>query len=476
MAAKPATNRRTSKKNFVMFTKDIHYSPDLERAIIGACLLEREAFGRVYTLLDPSCFYNTGHREVYETIRNMYINGIPIDSFTLVDQFVRLQGKPQILKYDARAFILQTTNCVVSTTHLEYHAYVVKTMWMERELIMLTTGGTAPEGDTRTKIAEIQSRLHELQQKTVVHDWSDMTQLMVDLYTHQAEMKATGGMGLSCGIKELDRENGGFHPGQMVVIGARPSVGKSALAGSISLHAARQGKSVGIISLEMSNVEIAARLASLDTDTDFKVLYRGLYADEHQTHEVYRKIGNETSTLPIYVTDKTNVNIVEIRSKADKLKSLHGLDMLVIDYLQLIDVQETHNRNRENEIAKVSRYCKVMAKEMNIPVMLLCQLNRESTKRHGDQRYPQLSDLRESGSIEQDADVVMFLHRDFMSGLPNNEDGTSTEFQADLVIRKWRNGKNNFIIPMDFDPPKMRFSQRHTNDWKPINIEHHDNQ
>jgi replicative DNA helicase len=226
----------------------------------------------------------------------------------------------------------------------------------------------------------------------------------------------------------------------------------------------------------MSNVEIAARLAAIDTDTDFSVLYRGLYQDERQTKEVYNKIGNHTSTLPIYVTDKTNVTIVDIRSKADKLKSLHGLDLLIIDYLQLVDVPEMSNRNRENEISKVSRYCKIMAKEMNLPVILLCQLNRESTKRHGDQRYPQLSDIRESGSIEQDADVVIFLHRDWMSGIAADENGNSTEYQADLVVRKWRNGKNNFIVPMDFDPPKMKFVSRETNstNWKPTETQYFD--
>jgi replicative DNA helicase len=297
---------------------------------------------------------------------------------------------------------------------------------------------------------------------------------MVELYQHQETMKQSGGLGLSTGVKEIDQENGGFHPGQMVVIGARPSVGKSALAGSIALHAALNGHKVGIISLEMSNTEIAARLAALDTNTDFSVLYRGLYRDEYQTQAVYDKIGNHTSQLPIYVTDKTNVNVIEIRSKADKLKSLHGLDLLIIDYLQLIDVPEMYNRTRENEIAKVSRYTKIMAKELNIPVVLLCQLNRESTKRTGEHRYPQLSDLRESGSIEQDADVVLFLHRDYMNGLSTNEDGSSTEFQADLVVRKWRNGKNNFIIPMDFDPPKMKFVSRGifngetSNNWQPI--------
>lgn len=449
-----------------------HYSADLERGILGACILEREAFGRIYTFLEPDCFYYKVNQDIFTTIRDMYINGIPIDLFTVNDQLQRVKGLTHVEHYSVDALLTKLTMDVVNSTHIEYHAYLVKIMWMEREIIRITTGGHKMEGDAKSKIAELQDKLQSLQQKSAVHDWADMTQLIVSLYQHQEEMKLSGGIGISTGISQIDRENGGFHPGQMVVIGARPSVGKSALAGTIALHVAKTGKPVGIISLEMSNVEIAARLTALDTDTDFNVLYRGLYADERQTQELYRKIGNETANIPIYVTDKTNVSIVEIRAKADKLKSLHGLDMLIIDYLQLIDVPEASNRTRENEISKVSRYCKIMAKEMNIPVVLLCQLNRDSTKRHGEARYPQLSDLRESGSIEQDADVVMFLHRDYMSGVPQNEQGESTEYQADLVIRKWRNGNSNLIIPLDFDPPKMKFTTRlQSGSWKPVQDE-----
>jgi replicative DNA helicase len=460
-----------------MFIKDKHYSSNLERAILGICLMEKEAFGRVYSLIEPQCFYWSGHQTIFNTIRDMYVNGLPIDLFTVNDFMQRIKNITHIGKTDLDYYLVRLTNDVVSSANLEYHCHIVKTMWMEREVIKLTSSGDKLQGNTREKIKELQDKLFELQQKTVIHDWADMSQLMVELYQHQEEMKQSGGLGLSTGIKEIDTENGGFHPGQMIVIGARPSVGKSALAGSISLHAAKNKHKVGIISLEMSNTEIAARLAALDTSTDFSVLYRGLYRDEYQTQQVYNRIGSHTSRLPIYVTDKTNVNVIEIRSKADKLKSLHGLDLLIIDYLQLIDVPEMYNRTRENEIAKVSRYTKIMAKELNIPVILLCQLNRESTRRHGDQRYPQLSDLRESGSIEQDADVVLFLHRDYMNGITVNEDGSSTEFQADLVVRKWRNGKNNFIVPLDFDPPKMKFISRlnintvAVQTWQPIKDE-----
>jgi replicative DNA helicase len=448
------------------FTKDVHYSTPLEQAILGQCLIEMEAFGRVYHKLNPDNFYQDGHKMVFETLKSMYENGQPIDCFTVIDQLTRVKGHKQIHRVNTDHFVLKLTNHVVNTAHLEYHAFVVQTMWMEREIIKLTHGPKL-EGDTRTKIRNLQDQLQALQMSQQVNEWCDMTELMVKMYQHQEEMKKSEGVGISCGVRDLDEQNGGFHNGQMIVVGARPSVGKSAFIGGIAIHMAKTGKKVGIVSLEMSNEEIAARLAALDTDTDFNVLFRGLYADEYQTNEVYRHIGSYTSQLPIFVSDKTNVNMLDIKAKAQRLKALHGCDCIMIDYLQLINTEELKGRTRENEISKISRQCKIMAKEMNIPVILLCQLNREVTKREYKNRLPKLSDLRESGSIEQDADVVMFLHRDDMAGFNEDEQGNSTAGQADLVIRKWRNGMANFTIPLDFNGRLMKFTRR-SNGWHPV--------
>lgn len=442
------------------FEKGLHFNYDIEKAVLGVCMLERDAFGRIYSIVDKECFYHYGHQLVFDTIREMYVVGLPVDILTVSDQIFRIKGIKEISSHPTGYFVSELTLNVVNGANVEYHASVLKSMWMEREIITLTHGGQKLDGDVRKKIYDLQQKLHEIQSAATEHEWQDMSALMVDLYKHQEEMKVTKGIGIPTGFPTIDRKNGGIHNGQMVVIGARPSVGKSAFAGMMAMNMARKDFKVGIVSLEMSNVEIAARLASIDTNTDFHVLYRGLYQDEREMHEVYNKIGNSTSTLPIFVTDKTDVNVIEIKAKAQKLRSQSGIDCLMIDYLQLIDAPEGFNKTRENEIAKISRGCKIMAKEMNIPVVLLCQLNREITKRKGTERYPQLSDLRESGAIEQDADVVMFLHRDWLAGWENDENGQSTKDQADLVIRKWRNGEANFIVPLDFDPPKMKFKER----------------
>lgn len=444
-----------------MFKKDFHYSQDFETAILGVCLLEPAAFARTYGSIDENTFYFEGNKQVYKSIREMYEAGAPIDCLTVTDHLVRKKGFENLHEINVPHFITGLTNSVVSSAHIEYHCQVIKTMWMDRELMRLTHGGVKLEGSVRAQIIDLQKKIQELNTRSSESDWLDMSALMVKLYQHQAEMEKTGGMGITTGFKKLDSVNGGFHPGQMIVIGARPSVGKSAIAGKIAVEVAKSGLKVGIISLEMNDTEIAGRLASLDVNVEFNVLYRSLYKDKMQKEFVYEKIAERTAHLPIFVTDKTGVNIHEIRGKAEKLKHTSGLDLLIVDYLQLVDGEETkRNTNREQEVSKISRGTKIMAKEMHIPVIQICQLNREVTRRKGADRFPQLSDLRESGSLEQDSDIVMFLHRDWMSGLQNNQDGTTTEYDADLVIRKWRNGVSNWIHKLDFDPPKMKFTER----------------
>lgn len=451
--------------------KGIHYSTELEQAILGVCLIERDGMSRIYGMLEPDSFYHTGHKIVFQAMLDMFRNGMMIDTLTVIDFIMRIKKIDTIENHNVDYFVCRLTNSVVSGAHLAYHAHIVKSMWMERELIYLTHGSEKLDGDVQQQIRIVQNKLNSLQDRVQHEEWLDMTQLMVNLYRHQEEMKKTGGVGIITGFPTIDTENGGFHDGNLIVIGSRPSTGKSALLGAMAIAQAKQNKTVGIISLEMPDVEIAARLVAYDTETDFNVVFRGLYRDENDSHRLYTRIAQSTSTLPIYVSDKTRVSVPEIRAKAEKLKAMHGLDCLYIDYLQLIDtVGAKYNRNRENEVSEMSRGLKVMAKELNIPTVLLAQLNREVTKRKGTERYPQLSDLRESGAIEQDADIVMFLHRDFMAGFTTDENGHSTERQGDLVVRKWRNGRANFIIPLDFDPPKMKFTERRMDGFRPVTI------
>lgn len=442
-----------------MFKKYLHYSPELETQILGACLLEQTSFSRVFGTLTPETFYMDGHKKVYAFLIEMFEMNLPINLLSANDFIQRKKGITEISKMNTAAFLTRLTIPVTETAHLEYYALVLKQMWVDREIITLTNSGVQTD-NTRAEIYNLQNKLTELSSTNYASDWKDMSELMIDLYKHQDEMIKSKGIGISVGIPTIDRLYGGFFPGNLIVLGARPSIGKSALAGQMAMNMAASGIKVGFISMEMNNNEIAARFAAIDTRTDFNEIYRGLYADENQRESFYKRINDSASNLPIYVSEKADLSVSDIKAKAYKLLHKRGLNCLIVDYLQLVDGEGSANRNRENEVAKISRGLKIIAKELNVPVIVLCQLNREVEKRKGKDRFPHLSDLRESGAIEQDADIVMFLHSDYLSGITKDENGVSTEGVRQLLVRKWRNGVPNIIIELDFDGPKMSMKEK----------------
>lgn len=442
-----------------MFEENIHYSKSLEEEILGACLLENSAFPRIFGAVESENFYTEDHKIVFDVMTEMFDKNLPISLTSVADFSMRVKGIKTVNAGRIPFFLTKLTSKVTNTASLEYNSIQVKQMWIQRELVTLTRSGIKTT-DTRKEISQLQDRLNELSNINLGDEWKDMSELMMDLYKHQDEMIKRDGKGIMTGFPTIDRIYGGFYPGQMIVIGARPSVGKSAFVGQMAMNMAAHGTRVGFISLEMSNNEIAARFAAIDTNTSFNKIFRGLYEDERDRNNFYNKINSSAVKLPIKVSDRTDLNVKEIKAKAYKLRYKHGLDCLIIDYLQLVDGENDYGRNRENEVSKISRGFKIIAKELNIPVIVPCQLNREVEKRKGEHRYPQLSDFRESGAIEQDADVAMFLHSDFKSGHLMDENNNSTENQSDIVIRKWRNGPPNIIIPLDFDGPKMKFKER----------------
>ena len=434
---------------------------------MGICMIEKLAFGRVYGTLQPEYFYNSNHQDIYRAMVAMYESSAPIDLLTVEEWLVNRMESKSIPDQDISYTLVGCTRDVVSSAHLEYHAHLIYEMWQRREIFRIKYQKT-DDHDPRAALYDISDQIRAITGNQSRKEWVGMDEVMYDLIQHQVEYAKGKHNFTQTGIKMIDGANGGFYPGQMIVIGARPSVGKSAFMGQLALGIAKQGKRVGIITLEMNNTEIAARLASIETDISFSQVFRDIAADEDLHRVFYDRISRSTIHLPIYLSDKTKVNATEIKAKASKLKATHGLDLLMIDYLQLIDGTTSNKQyNREQEVAKMSREIKLMAKELEIPVVVLCQLNRSVTSRGYSDRFPKLSDLRESGSIEQDSDVVMFIHRDYMSGWETKEDGSSSLYEADLIVAKWRNGAT-MHVPMDFDPPRMRFKERYTQSFTPI--------
>jgi replicative DNA helicase len=439
------------------FLKDVHFSPQLEAAVLGICMLEKTAFGRTHGIMNQDIIYSEANKTVYQAISELYAAGLPVDLLTVLDRIRNYMKVDTLASDNVPYYLTRLTQDVVSSANIEFHCFILKRMWMEREVMKITHGGVKMTGDVTSQLIQLQTAIRDINTGDHEKDWYDMSDLMMGLLKHQEHVQANPEAYIKTGIRELDEKNGGFFPGNVIVIGARPGAGKSAFMGQLALNMARDKKRVGIISLEMSNNEIAGRLSALDTNIDFQRIYRGLWQDEREKAHFHDRVSRVTSELSIKVSDATRVNPMDIRAKADKLKAKGGLDFLFIDYLQLVSTDQAKNKTRENVVSEISRAVKIMAKELQIPIAILCQLNRESTKRQGESRYPQLSDLRESGAIEQDADVVMFIHRDWVVGITEDAQGQSTENKADLIVRKWRNAEPNLHIPLEFDGPKMAF-------------------
>lgn len=437
---------------------NVHFSKELEESILGACLLEQTGFGRTYGLLKEDNFYYEDNRAVYSFMAKMFEDSLPIDIITVS---VNMDAKGVKVNYtNTPSFLTMVTKNVCSTAHVEYHCFLLKNMWRKREIEKLTNSGSDYTEDARDQIQYINEQILNIEGNQIKKEWHTMDELMFELIKHQDEISQRKKEFITTGFKKIDHENGGFAVGNLIIIGARPSVGKSALMGKMAMTIAKAQKKVGVISLEMNNIEIAARLSSLETDIEFYRIYRNLFEDEKQGQRFYDIAATDLASLPIFVSDKTKVDLNEIKAKAAKLKRSNGLDILMIDYLQLVSSNDTKNFNREQEVARISRGLKLLAMDMQIPIVVLCQLNRQSILRKGTGRYPQLSDLRESGSLEQDADVVMMLHRDWLlEGFQEDTNGNSTEFKADLLVQKWRNGATCHL-ELEFEPKKMKFKEQ----------------
>ena len=418
---------------------------ELEEIVLGACLIESKAITLVAGILRPEVFYIEKNREIYAALQSMYRAGQVIDLMTVKEELTR-RGKLDFI--GGPYALVSITTRVASSAHLEYHARILQQKYIRREAILGFHKLLAQAADETTDIADTLADAHTLLDQLekecgMSEHLRSMLQLMedtVELIETRVASNKNGVTGLPTGFNELNRLTCGWQPGDLVVIAARPSVGKTAFALHLARAAASAGYHIAVYSLEMQGERLGDRwlLAATKEVSPAHLLSGALTPSElREVHEA----STELSRLPIYIDDNPSVSMDYVRTSAKLLQSKGDCDCLFIDYLQLCDMKsEQKNRNREQEVAQATRKAKLIAKELNVPVVLLCQLNRESEGRPGGR--PELFHLRESGAIEQDADVVMLLYRPALARITTDrESGYPTEGLGVVIVAKQRNGE-----------------------------------
>ena len=425
------------------------HDDDLESVILGACLTETTAMVLVGDKLSPEMFYETKFGEIYSALLSMYHSGKAID---LVTVRAELASRGKLEAVGGAYELVRLAGRVASSAHLEYHALILRQMYIRREMIAGLHTLLASAADESVDLSDALADLHRLAghlesgavSNNCLRDMERLMQDTLEQMDKRVENNGNGITGIPTGLRELDRLTAGWQQGDLNIIAARPSVGKTAFALHLALAAGRAGKHVLVNSLEMQGERLGDRwLCAQAANVDAGHLKTGLLdaGERQQALEAARLL----SALPVYVDDNPKMSMDHIRSSALLQKSKGRCDLLIIDYLQLCEMKSGQkNRNREQEVAEASRKAKLIAKELDIPVILLCQLNRECEMR-ADKR-PALSDLRESGAIEQDADVVMLLYRPALYGLTSERRSKfPSEGLGMVILAKHRNGETGDV-------------------------------
>lgn len=415
---------------------------ELEQAVLGALMLEKDALSRVIDIINFEIFYKQGHQEIFKAITALFTNSDPIDLLTVIQQ-LRQMGKIDLV--GGPQYIAELTSKVSSAANIEYHSRIIAQKFIQRELIRISGEISKDAYEETTDVFELLDRaeqnLFALSETNLRRNFSNMSELVMKTIQRLEDLKSKGEgvTGVPSGFKALDEMTAGWQKSDLVIIAARPAMGKTAFVLSLTRNAALQHKKgVAFFTLEMTATQLVQRLMFSEAEIDAQKGRSGnLTPDEWNT--LNTRI-SELRTAPIYIDDSPSLSMMDLRAKCRRLKAEKGIDMVIIDYLQLMKGDTTKGGSREQEIAFISRGLKELAKELDVPILALSQLSRAVETRGGSDKRPQLSDLRESGSIEQDADMVMFLYRPEYYGFATLEDGTPTQGLAQVIIGKQRNG------------------------------------
>jgi len=411
---------------------------EAEQSVLGSLLIDRDAVIRIASFLKPADFYSGGNGVIYEAILDLYNRRVPPDFVTVVDELTR---RDRLQDVGGIPYLTDLINTVPTAVHIEYYGRIVERTATLRRLIDAGASIINIGYDDSIEVEEALDRseraIFGVSQLRTVRDFVGIGEVLETYFDKLDTIQQHRGdvVGVPTGYADMDKLTGGFQRSDLIILAARPSVGKSALQLGITHNAAvRHGKTVGIFSLEMSAEQLVQRLLSMETGVDSHRLRMGLI-DDSEWDQISRAFGR-LAEANVYIDDTPGISIMEVRSKARRLYAERGLDLIIIDYLQLLSGRRTENRVQE--ISEISRSLKGLARELNIPVLALSQLSRAVESRT-DHR-PMLSDLRESGSIEQDADIVMFIYREEVYDKETEKKGL-----AEVIVAKHRNGPTGTV-------------------------------
>ncbi len=438
---------------------------DLEKAILGAMMIDKRGVDEVIELLDPEAFYLPEHQEIFAAITDLFNNGKPIDILTVTEELRRRGTLQQI---GGEYYLITLSNLVATAAHVEYYARIVLQMFVKRRLIEISNDIIEKAYDETVDVLDLldkaEQELFEVSQGSLKSNSAKIGKIVTEVKEQLEQLaKQEGLSGISTGFPSLDEYTSGWQNGDLIIVAARPGMGKTAFVLSMARNMAVDFKvPVAIFNLEMTSDQLIKRLFAIETEIPAEKFRSGKLTDVEWN--LLNSRMNNIADAPIFINDSSMLSVFDLRSQARKLKRVENIGVLIIDYLQLMTAQ-TNNKtgNREQEISTISRNLKALAKELNIPVIALSQLSRkveERTDKSGHKR-PQLADLRESGAIEQDADIVSFIYRPEYYKIESWEDEMPTQDQAEFIIAKHRNGKTG-SIRLKFDSRFGRFSELNT--------------
>lgn len=448
----------------------------LEEAVLGAVMLDKEALPVVLDILRSDSFYLDSHKAIYKAMLRLFEKSQPIDLLTVTEE-LRKGGDLEVV--GGPVYIVELTNKVASAANIEYHARIISQKYIQRELITVSTKVIKDAFEDTTDVFQLlddaEQGLFSIAQQNMSRGYQSLSSLSGKMLKQLEELKDQEGGGLTgvpTGFTDLDRLTSGFQSSDLIILAARPGMGKTAFTLSLAKNAAVDfAKPIAFFSLEMSSLQLAQRIISMEAEISGMKMRSGQLEDYEwqQLHTAIERIGE----APIFIDDTPGINVFELRAKCRRLKMQHDIQMIVIDYLQLMSGGGDNQKgNREQEVSAISRALKGLAKELEVPVIALSQLSRAVEQRGGTKR-PQLSDLRESGSIEQDADIVSFIYRPEYYQILEDEEGQSLKDVAELIIAKHRHGALK-TVKLRFTPEFARFSDLEDTDFSALPDENFD--